>query len=234
MIDIGNLSPEEMEMLKKYFLEKRIIQIKDILKPIEEFFWKFDFNGESQAYELYLGVPKDWLHDMTMSGYKIELVSESEGGKIIKLLTTSDENTGDLDEMVLFAVDIIQRNNAILAKIKEKEHELQVMKDRMVEIQMGLDREIEILKKIKNGEPPEAEVEEETEEEVEAEKVVEPVVVKPVEKVVEKEISQAVPAKIATKKVTPKPPDGPVYKAPINMSQEEADKFVELVRNGKK
>ena len=211
MIDIENLSEEDLQQLKRHFIEKRIIQVKDILKPIEEFFWKFDFNAESKAYELYLGVPKDWLHDMTMYGYKIDLFNESENGKIIKLVTTSDDYIGDLDEMILFAVDIIQRNHAILSKIKEKESELQIMKEKMVEIQMGLDREIEKLKKIKNGEEPENETDEDIEEET--------VVV--VEKPAEPEVTYGEPA-------------GSVYKAPINMTQDEADKFVELVRNGKK
>jgi hypothetical protein len=207
MIDIKDLSEEEIESLKKQFLEKRIIQTKDILKPIEEYFWKFDFNADTQAYELYLGVPKDWLHDMTMDGYAIQLFNESDNGKIIKLGTTSDDHIGDIDELILFAIDIIDRNHAILSKIREKENELKKMKEKMVEIQMGLDREIEKLKKIQTGDESD---EEETEED------------SPEEKPNEEPTT-----------VTVEVNEGAVYKPPVTMSQEEADKFVQLVKNGK-
>jgi len=42
MIEIETLSEEDIDQLKKYFLENRIIKLKDILQPIEEYFWKFD------------------------------------------------------------------------------------------------------------------------------------------------------------------------------------------------
>lgn len=164
MIEIAALSEEDIDQLKKYFLENKIIKLKDIIQPIEEYFWKFDFNSEKQSYELYLGVPNDWVHDMTIEGYGIELFKESENGKIIKLISTDDDVSADLDDLVLFAIDISQRNSAILAKIREKETELKLMKDRMVEKQMELDREIEILKTIKNGEPQEVSKEEDTSE----------------------------------------------------------------------
>jgi len=185
MIEIENLSEEEITQLKKYFLENRIIKLKDILQPIEEYFWKFDFNSEKQSYELYLGVPNDWVHDMSMDGYSIELFKESETGKIIKLISTDEEVSADLDDLVLFAIDISQRNSAILAKIREKETELKLMKDRMVEKQMELDHEIEILKTIKKVDTQEIVKEDE--------------------------------------KIEDKPP----------VSKEDADKFVELITNGK-
>lgn len=215
-------------MLKLHFLENRIIQIKDILKPIDEYFWKFDFNAETQTYELFLGVPKDWLHDMKMENYKIDLVNENENGKIVKIVLSSEEHVGDLDEMVLFAIDIIQRNNAILAKIREKESELQIMKDKMVEVQMALDREIEKLKEIKSGNEPEVEEIDDsigTNEPVEwsAEKLA--AVQNHIKTVTEKKRAKKEETKIETTDTT--------YVAPISMSQEEADKFVELVRNGK-
>lgn len=169
MIEIDKLSGDDIALLTKHFLENRIIKFKDILQPIEEYFWKFDFNAETQSYELYMGVPKDWVHDMSLNEYVINLVNENENGKIIKLITSSEENAADLDELILFAIDITQRNNAILAKIREKENELKSMKDKMVEIQMALDREIEILKTVKGNAPPEDDAnvdeEEETKEE---------------------------------------------------------------------
>jgi hypothetical protein len=149
MIDLKKLSEEDVLQLTSYFLENRIIKFRDILQPIEEYFWKFDFNAITQSYELYLGVPKDWVHDMSLSGYTISLVNENDNGKIIKLHSISEENIADLDELILFAIDITQRNTAILAKIREKESELQQMKKMMVDKQLELDREIEILKTVK-------------------------------------------------------------------------------------
>jgi hypothetical protein len=188
MIDIANLSEEDIALLKKHFLENRVIQFKDILQPIEEFFWKFDLNSETQSYELYMGVPKDWIHDMILNGYKIELVNETDNGKIIKLLIDSTEYVADVDELILFAIDIIQRNNAILAKIREKEKELKLMKEKMIEVQLALDKEIENLKTINVNDPPA--VEESEDEITEEEK--------------------------------------------IPVSKEDAEKFIELVSNGKK
>lgn len=173
MIDIEKLSKEDVAQLTKHFLENRIIKFKDILQPIEEYFWKFDFNATTQSYELYLGVPKDWVHDMSLHGYAIELVNENDNGKIIKLLTTSEENVADVDDLILFAIDISQRNTAILAKIREKESELQQMKEKMVEKQLELDREIEILKTVK-GEPEPIQPEEEV---VVAEPVAEKIII---------------------------------------------------------
>lgn len=195
MINIDKLSKEDIELLKKHFLENRIIKLKDILQPIEEYFWKFDLNATTQSYELYLGIPKDWLHDMTFPGYKMELVNESENGKIVKFVIESDDYMADLDDLILYAIDVMERNMAILSKIREKEIELQIMKDKMVEVQMELDREIEILKTIKNGEIHT------TEESGDDDTVEEP-----------------------TSDIKEKPV----------LSKEEADKFVELITNGKK
>lgn len=149
MIDPSKLDKEDIKVLTQYFLENSIIKFKDILSPIEEYFWKLDLNAETQSFELFLGIPKDWLYDMTMGSYIIKLVNENDNGKIIKLVNSSEEFAADFDELLLFAMDIIQRNNAILAKIREKEYELKSMKEKMVEIQMALDKEIEILKTIK-------------------------------------------------------------------------------------
>lgn len=194
MINIDKLSKEDIELLRKHFLENRIIKLKDILQPIEEYFWKFDLNANTQSYELYLGIPKDWLHDMTFPGYKMELVNETENGKIVKFMIESDDYMADLDDLILYAIDVMERNTAILSKIKEKEVELQIMKDRMVEVQMELDREIEILKTIKNGEIPATEEDEDE------------IVEEPTSDIIEKPV----------------------------LSKEEADKFVELITNGKK
>jgi len=150
MIDTSKFSQEDIGQLTKYFLENRIIKFKDILSPIEQYFWKLDLNVETQSYELYLGVPKDWAHDMTMNTYGCVLVSENGNGKVIKLVNNSEEFAADFDELLLFAIDIIERNNAIQVKIKEKEKELQEMRDRMVQIQMSLSKEIENLKTIKH------------------------------------------------------------------------------------
>lgn len=190
MIDIDNLSDEDIAQLKKHFLECRIVKFRDILQPIEEYFWKFDLNATTENYELYMGIPNDWVHDMILNEYTIELVSEGENGKIVKLITTSNENTADVDELILFAIDVIQRNTAILAKIREKESELKSMKEKMVEVQLALDREIEILKTVKNGELPPDEEEEPSQDDDQNEK--------------------------------------------IPVSKEDADKFVELITNGKK
>lgn len=159
MIDTSNLSKEDISQLTKYFLENRIIKFKDILSPIEQYFWKLDLNVETQSYELFLGVPKDWAHDMTMNTYGCVLVSENSTGKVIKLVNNSEEFAADFDELLLFAIDIIERNNTIQIKIKEKEKELQEMRDRMVQIQMSLSKEIENLKTIKH-EKQEAELNE--------------------------------------------------------------------------
>lgn len=194
MINIDKLSKEDIELLRKHFLENRIIKLNDILQPIEEYFWKFDLNANTQSYELYLGIPKDWLHDMTFPGYKMELVNETENGKIVKFMIESDDYMADLDDLILYAIDVMERNTAILSKIKEKEVELQIMKDRMVEVQMELDREIEILKTIKNGEIPATEEDEDE------------IVEEPTSDIIEKPV----------------------------LSKEEADKFVELITNGKK
>lgn len=148
MMDVNELTNEDIALLKRYFIESKLIKFSDLLAPIEEFFFKIDLNNETQNFELYMGVPKDWLHDMTMDNYKCELVAETDGGKIIKLLIDSDEYSAQLDDLVSFAVDITQRNNAILAKIREKENELAKMKALMVEKQLELSSEIEKLKKI--------------------------------------------------------------------------------------
>jgi hypothetical protein len=156
-MDVNELTNEDIALLKRYFIESKLIKFSDLLAPIDEFFFKLDLNNETQNFELYMGVPKDWVHDMTMDNYKIELVTESDGGKIIKLVIDSDEYSAQLDDLVAFAIDITQRNNAILAKIREKESELAKMKALMVEKQLELSSEIEKLKKININEEPEDE-----------------------------------------------------------------------------
>jgi hypothetical protein len=156
-MDVNELTNEDIALLKRYFIESKLIKFSDLLAPIDEFFFKLDLNNETQNFELYMGVPKDWVHDMIMDNYKIELVTESDGGKIIKLVIDSDEYSAQLDDLVAFAIDITQRNNAILAKIREKESELAKMKALMIEKQLELSSEIEKLKKINTNEESEEE-----------------------------------------------------------------------------
>lgn len=155
-LELDKLTDDEIILLKEYFIKSKLIKMSDIIAPIEQYFFKLDLNNDTQSFELYMGVPKDWLHDMTMGDYKIELVAESEGGKIIKLVLDSEESVAEFDELIGFATDIIDRNTAILAKIREKESELAKMKEQMIQKQLELSQEIENMKKIiKEGEEEE-------------------------------------------------------------------------------
>lgn len=157
-LELDKLTDDEIILLKEYFIKSKLIKMSDIIAPIEQYFFKLDLNNETQSFELYMGVPKDWLHDMTMGDYKIELVAESDDGKIIKLILDSEDSVAEFDELVSFATDIIDRNTAILAKIREKESELTKMKELMIQKQIELSQEIENMKKIiKEGEEEEEE-----------------------------------------------------------------------------
>ncbi len=162
MIDISQLSIEELVLVKDHLLENKILTIGDFIAPIEEYFYKLDLNPETQSYELYMGVPNDWLHDMIMDSYEIALISESETGKLVKLFINDENKVATIDDLVDFAVMIVTRNNEILSKIREKEKELLEMKNKMIEKQIELTVEIENLKKVKAKEKEE---EEETKEE---------------------------------------------------------------------
>ncbi len=180
MIDVSQLTIEDMILIKDHLLENKILTIGDFIAPIEEYFYKLDLNPETQSYELYMGVPNDWLHDMVMNLYEIELISESETGKLIKLFLNSEDKIATIDDLIDFSVLIVTRNNEILSKIREKERELLEMKDKMIQKQMELSVEIENLKNVKAKEKDTKETTESSTEEVAIETKTEVVVnVKP-------------------------------------------------------
>jgi hypothetical protein len=61
------------------------MKFRELFQDIEDWFWKLEFNPETMGYELYLGIPNDWVYSENDEDIKIELIHQLEENSIIKI-----------------------------------------------------------------------------------------------------------------------------------------------------
>lgn len=107
--------------------------IEALLEPITGYLISITRNAIEGWYEMELGIPKGWVFNENKE-IKCEVISEVEGGKIIKI---SPKNTDIvIDDLVTFVVVIMDTNK----KIADKEREFT---ERMTAMKKNLEKEVQ-------------------------------------------------------------------------------------------
>jgi hypothetical protein len=98
------------------------MKFRELFQDVEDWFWKLEFNPESLSYELYLGIPNDWVYSEKNGLIDIELIHQLEENSIVKVSSKDDDVSID---------DIIDTAKALISKNQELEKRKQQHKEEM-------------------------------------------------------------------------------------------------------
>jgi len=99
--------------------------IESALEPITGYLISISRNTVNGWYEMEVGIPKGWVFNENKE-IKCEVISEPEGGKIIKISPKNSKTV--IDDLVLFVEIIIETNAKIAEKEKEFTNKMEEMK----------------------------------------------------------------------------------------------------------
>lgn len=122
------------------------MKFKELFEEVEDWFWKLEFNPETSIYELYLGIPNDWVYGQKGEGIEIELVHQLEDNSIIKI-TTINEELG-VDDIIDTAKILISKNKELEKRKEEHRLEMQRLADLLVEKEKSF---LEFIDQVKDG-----------------------------------------------------------------------------------
>jgi len=102
--------------------------IEALLEPITGYLISITRNAVEGWYEMELGIPKGWVFNENKE-IKCEVISEVEGGKIIKISPKNLDIV--IDDLVTFVVVIMETNQKIADKEKEFTQRMTAMKENL-------------------------------------------------------------------------------------------------------
>ncbi len=107
------------------------MKFKELFEDIEDWFWKLEFNPETSSYELYLGIPNDWVYGQKGEGIEIQLIHQLDDNSIIKI-TSINEELG-VDDIIETAKTLILKNKELEKRKEEHRLEMQRLAELLVE-----------------------------------------------------------------------------------------------------
>lgn len=145
-----------------------MIKFRDLFEDIEEWFWKLEFNPESNSYELYMGIPNDWeALKAEIKEVDIELIHKLEQNMMIKIFTTGETST--IDDVIETAKLIVALNKELERKKEEHRKEMERLRDLLIEKQKNFDKYVNTVKGVVEDEEEKSSPSEEVEIVVETE-----------------------------------------------------------------
>jgi hypothetical protein len=107
------------------------MKFRDLFEDVEEWFWKLETNPETGMYELYLGVPNDWMYSGNGKDVSIDLFLEMKESSIIKISSLDDSLT--IDDIIDTAKLLVSKNKELEKKKEDHRLEMERLKDMMIE-----------------------------------------------------------------------------------------------------
>lgn len=107
------------------------MKFKDLFEDVEEWFWKLESNPETGLYELYLGVPNDWMYSGNGKDISIDLFLEMSENSIIKISAIDDSLT--IDDIIDTAKLLVSKNKELEKKKEEHRLEMERLKNILIE-----------------------------------------------------------------------------------------------------
>lgn len=124
------------------------MKFKDLFQDVEEWFWKLEYNPELNSYELYLGIPTDWVYNEKSEGVTIELIHELELNSIIKISYTDEDLT--VDDVIDTAKQLISKNRELEKRKESHRLEMENLKNILIEKEKNF---LEYVDKVKDNSP---------------------------------------------------------------------------------
>jgi hypothetical protein len=94
------------------------MKFRELFQDVEDWFWKLEFNPESLSYELYMGIPNDWVYSEKNGLITIELIHQLEENSIVKV--SSNDYEVSIDDIIDTAKALISKNQELEKPHKEE------------------------------------------------------------------------------------------------------------------
>lgn len=98
------------------------MKFRDLFEGVEDWFWKLEFNPTTELYEMYLGIPNDWVYSEKNESINIDLIHQLPENSIVKISST-DENT-TIDDILDSAKQLITKNQELERRKQEHKEEM--------------------------------------------------------------------------------------------------------------
>jgi len=122
------------------------MKFKELFQDVEDWFWKLEFNPETNAYELYLGIPNDWVYSQKNGTILIELIHELDENSIIKIYSEDDNIT--VDDIIDVSKLLISKNQELEKRKEAHRLEMEKLKDMLIEKEKNF---LEYVDKVKDN-----------------------------------------------------------------------------------
>lgn len=107
------------------------MKFRDLFGEVEDWFWKLEFNPETGLYELYLGIPNDWVYSEKNGLIDIGLIHKLEGNSIVKI--SSEDESITIDDILETAILLTSKNQELERRKQAHKEEMERLRDVLVE-----------------------------------------------------------------------------------------------------
>lgn len=121
---------------------------KDLFQDVEDWFWKLEFNPETDSYELYLGIPNDWIYSGNGKDVTIDLVHQMEQNSIIKISGIENAELS-IDDIIDTAKLLVSKNKELEKRKEDHRMEMERLRDVLIEKEKNFLNYIDTIKDTK-------------------------------------------------------------------------------------
>jgi vacuolar-type H+-ATPase subunit I/STV1 len=107
------------------------MKFRELFQDVEDWFWKLEFNPESLSYELYMGIPNDWVYSEKNGLITIELIHQLEENSIVKV--SSNDYEVSIDDIIDTAKALISKNQELEKRKQQHKEEMENLAKILVE-----------------------------------------------------------------------------------------------------
>ncbi len=107
------------------------MKFRDLFEDIEDWFWKLEFNPETLSYELYMGIPNDWVYSESNDLISIDLIHQLQDNSIVKISSTDEAVS--VDDIIETAKFLISKNQELERRKQAHKEEMEKLKDLLIE-----------------------------------------------------------------------------------------------------
>jgi hypothetical protein len=122
------------------------MKFRDLFEGVEDWFWKLEYNPETGLYEMYLGIPNDWVYSEKNESITIELIHKLPDNSIVKI-SSVDENV-TIDDILDCAKQLITKNQELERRKQEHKEEMEKIRDMLIEKEKNFLHYIDTVKSI--------------------------------------------------------------------------------------
>jgi len=103
------------------------MKFSDLFEGVEDWFWKLEYVPAEDYFELYLGIPNDWVYGDGNEIVVIETLHKLEENSIIKITGQS------VDDVITMAKQLVIKNKELETRKEAHREEMERLKNVLIE-----------------------------------------------------------------------------------------------------